>query len=115
MDEIIYSSATNILKAIRNKEVSSEEVVDAHLKRIQEVNPQLNAVVQLRDDPARAEAREADAALARGESRGPLHGLPVTIKECIETAGVIWTGGTAGRASYMATQDCPAVARLIPS
>ena len=112
MDEIIYSSATNILKAIHNKEVSSEGVVDAHLKRIQEVNPQLNAVVQLRADPARAEAREADAALARGESKGPLHGLPVTIKECIETAGVIWTGGTAGRASYMATQDCPAVARL---
>ena len=81
MDEIIYSSATELARAIREREVSSEEVVGAHLARIEEVNPKLNAVVQLTADAALARAREADAALARGESWGPLHGVPVTIKD----------------------------------
>jgi amidase len=98
MDELIYASATALARAIRAKEVSSEEVVDAYLQRIQEVNPKLNAIVQLTADAARAEAREADDALARGHIRGPLHGVPVTINDNIETVGVICTGGTKGRA-----------------
>lgn len=112
MDKLIYASATALAQAIRAKEISSEEVVDAYLQRIEEVNPMLNAVVQLTADAARAQAREADAALARGNIRGPLHGVPITIKDNIETVGVICTGGTKGRASFVPTQDATAVARM---
>jgi amidase len=76
MDEIIYASAKQIAQAIRDRQVSALEVVEAHLKRIEEVNPRLNAVVQLCADRARAEAREADAALARGEVKGRFMACP---------------------------------------
>jgi amidase len=112
MDKLVYASATALARAIRAKEVSSEEVVDAYLQRIEEVNPKLNAVVQLTADEARAQAREADAALTRGHIKGPLHGVPITIKDNIETAGVICTGGTKGRASFVPTQDATVVARM---
>lgn len=112
MDELIYASATALAQAIRAKEVSSEEVVNAYLQRIEVVNPKLNAVVQLTTDAARAQAREADAALARGDLKGPLHGVPITIKDVLETAGVVSTGGTKGRASFVPTQDATVVARM---
>jgi amidase len=86
--------------------------VEAHLDRIARVNPKLNAVVQLTADSARKEADAADDALARGEVRGPLHGVPVTIKDTLETNGVICTGGTKGRANYVPKADATAVARL---
>src|SRR5947209_17086248 len=111
MDEIIYSSATELARAIREKEVSSEEVVDAYLARVEEVNPKINAVVQLTADAARSRAREADAALARGDVWGPLHGVPVTIKDAFETAGVVSAGGTRGRAQYVPQEDAAGVAR----
>jgi len=112
MDKLVYVSAAALARAIRAKEVSSEEVVDAYLQRIEEVNPRLNAVVQLTTDKARAQAREADAAIARGHIKGPLHGVPMTIKDNIETAAVICTGGTKGRASFVPTQDATVVARM---
>jgi len=112
MEELIYASATALAQAIRNKQVSSEEVVDTYLRRIAEVNPQLNAVVQLTDTTARRQARAADTALSRSETVGPLHGVPVTIKDSIETAGVICTGGTMGRASFVPERDATVVARL---
>ena len=73
MNEIIYTSAKSMARAIQNKEISAVELVDAHLARIYEVNPALNAVVMLAAERARAEA--AEAALARGESKGALHGI----------------------------------------
>jgi len=112
MDELIYASATDLAKAIRTKEASSQEVTDAYLARIEAVNPQLNAVVQLTADTAREQARRADEALARGEVRGPLHGVPMTIKDSLDTAGVITTAGTSGRASFVPAQDATVVARL---
>src|SRR5919205_1216370 len=112
MDEIIYASASELARAIRAREVSSSEVVEAHLARIEEVNPRLNAVVHLTADAARRRAREADEAVARGEEWGPLHGVPVTIKDAFETAGVVSAGGTSGRASYMPETDAAGVARL---
>jgi amidase len=111
MDEIIYTSATELARAIREREVSSEEVVDAHLSRIEEVNPKLNAVVQLTADAARRRAREADSALTRGENWGPLHGVPVTIKDAFETEGVVSVGGTKGRAQFVPQEDAVGVAR----
>jgi amidase len=110
--DLISASATELAAAIKAKKVSSKEVVQAYLDRIAVVNPKLNAVVQLTADAARTEADEADAALARGEIKGPLHGVPMTIKDTLETKGVICTGGTKGRAAYVPGADATAVARL---
>ena len=110
--ELHFQSATALAKAIRSKKVSSLEVVEACLKRIEAVNPKLNAVVQLTAEKAREEARAADAALARGQSKGPLHGVPMTIKDALDTTGVVSTGGTKGRAKFIPAQDATTVARL---
>ncbi len=111
-DPLTYSSTQALADAIRTKRLSSEEVVKAHLDRIEEVNPKLNAVVQLVADRALEEAREADAALAKGELNGPLHGVPMTIKDSFDTEGVISTGGTKGRAEFIPKKDATVVARL---
>lgn len=110
--ELLSTSATELARAIRAKEVSSSEVVEAYLRRIEEINPKLNAVVLVTAERALAEAREADAALARGAVKGPLHGVPMTIKDAFETAGVISTGGTLGRKAFVPERDATAVARL---
>jgi amidase len=112
MDELLYASVTALAQAVRNKEVSCQELVDAYLQRITEVNPQLNAVVQITADTARSQARTADASLNRGENIGPLHGVPMTIKDSIETEGVICTGGTEGRSTFVPRQDAIVVERL---
>jgi len=112
MDELIYSSATSLAQAIREKRVSSQEVVEAYIHRIEAVNPQLNAVVQLTADTALTQAKQADLALAHGEIKGPLHGVPITIKDSFDTEGIISTAGTKGRASYVPQQDATAVARM---
>ena len=112
MTDIIYSSATFIAQSIRDKEVSAVEVVQAHLDRIAEVNPKLNAVVQLCADRALEEAADADAALARGDDIGPLHGVPMTLKDSLDTEGVVTTGGTTGRRDFVPDQDATVTARL---
>ena len=112
MHYILSASATAQAAAIRQKSVSAEEVVQAHLDRIEAVNPRLNAVVQLRTEAALDEARAADAALARGDRCGPLHGVPMTLKDSIDTAGVITTAGTRGRASFVPDRDATVVTRL---
>jgi amidase len=99
-------------EAIRSGEVSSEAVVTACLDRIGEVNDELNAVFQIQRDAALARARDADAALARGERWGPLHGVPMTIKDSLDTAGVVTTGGTKGRAAFVPEKDATVVTRL---
>ena len=110
--DITAKSASELADAIRSKKLSSKAIVEAHLERIAKVNPKLNAIVQLTAEAARKEADEADAALARGEIKGPLHGVPITIKDTLETAGVICTGGTKGRANFVPKADATAVARL---
>ena len=84
-------SARELARLIREKEVSVWEVVQAHLRQIETVNPRLNAVVTLSAESALAEARKADETLARGELFGPLHGVPMTIKDNLDTAGLIST------------------------
>jgi amidase len=110
--DIISKSASELAGAIRSKKLSSKAIVEAHLEQIAKVNPKLNAIVQLTADSARKEADEADAALARGEIKGSLHGVPITIKDTLETTGVICTGGTKGRANFVPKADATAVARL---
>jgi amidase len=111
-DPVCYSSTRALASAIRRRELSSEEVVRACLDRIALVNRQLNAVVQIAADEAVARSREADAASARGETWGPLHGVPMTIKDSFDTAGMITTGGTTGRAAFVPEQDATVVSRL---
>ena len=88
MDELIYASATLLARRIRDRELAAEDIIEAHLRRIERVNPRLNAVVQLAGDEARAAARAADAALRQGRPLGPLHGIPFTVKDWIDTAGL---------------------------
>jgi amidase len=80
-------SATKIAQAIRSRELSCETVIREHVARIEEVNPKLNAVVQLCLERAMKEARSADEALSRDEPKGPLRGVPITIKDNLDTAG----------------------------
>lgn len=110
--DLTAMSATALAKAIRGKEVSAEEAVRAYLGRIERVNPAINAVVTLCADRALLEARLADERLARGLPVGPLHGVPMTIKDSLDTAGVRTTGGTLGWLTRVPDQDATAVARL---
>jgi amidase len=103
-------SLVDLAAGLRAGRASSEEAVRAYLDRISAVNPSLNAVVQLRRDAALAEARAADK--VPREKRGALHGVPVTIKDSLDTAGIISTGGTKGRASYVPAEDATVVRRL---
>ena len=112
MNNITFASATALAKAIRRKEISVKAVIEAHLQRIEAVNPKINALVQSTAEAALEQANEADAALARGKLKGPLHGVPFTVKDNIETAGVICTCGTQGLAGNVPDQDAIVVARL---
>ncbi len=105
-------SAAEMARELRARRVTSAELVDACLARIEEVNPALNAVVVTCAARARREARERDAEHARGESRGPLHGVPMTLKDSHETEGVVSTGGTLGLRRHVPVADSTCVARL---
>ena len=106
------ASASELVRAVLARRVSSRELVDACLARIKRVNPALNAVVSLRAEAARREADAADAEAARGSFRGPLHGLPITVKDSFDTADLVTTWGTPGRAGHVPKVDATAVARL---
>ena len=110
--EIVFASAAALARGIRAKKFSSEEVVAAYLKRIEEVNPKLNAIVLQLAGQALAQARKADQAAARGSRLGPLHGVPMTVKDSIDTAGVVTTGATKGYTKRVAKRDAAAVARM---
>src|ERR1700754_2967645 len=85
--EIFYQDATRLAELIRTKALSPVEVVQAHLERIEAVNPGINAIVTLADDALQA-AKAAEAAVLAGHELGPLHGVPFTAKDSIDTAGV---------------------------
>src|SRR6187401_956963 len=101
MQEITSLTATQLAAAISERRVSSLEAVDGLLARIAERNPDLNAVVTIDEEGARKGAREADDALARGETWGPLHGVPMTLKDCHSTAGMRTTAGYPPLAGYV--------------
>ncbi len=113
MDDLTTASAADLAAAIRAKKVSSLEVVEAHLERIANVNPNINAVAQLAAESARAAARDADGALAAGAADlGPLHGVPFTVKDWIETKGVVCAAGFEERADFVPKRDATVVARM---
>ena len=110
-ESIYYNDATALAKLVRDGELSPVEVVRAHLQRIEDVNGRLNAIVTL-DDRAEDRAREAEAAAATGERMGPLHGVPLTVKDCVDTAGLRTTRGSRLFSDHVPTADAPVVQRL---
>src|SRR5215475_8677308 len=92
--ELCSLSAVEMATLIRRKKISAREVMAAHLKQIERVNPKVNAIVTLTADQAMEGARKADEAQAHGAILGPLHGLPVVHKDLFETAGVRTTYGS---------------------
>lgn len=108
--DIIYSEATRLAELIRTREVSPVEVVQAHLDRIEAINPKLNAIVTVAGD-ALVAARAAEAAVLAGDELGPLHGVPFTAKDSIDTAGVMTRGSPIFKGRIPET-DATSVARL---
>ncbi len=105
-------SAVELAALIARGDISSLEAVEAHIERIERVNPALNAVVVKRYDAGRAEARQADERRARGEALGPLHGVPITIKESLDLMETPSTFGLPSRVNVLATEDDVYVARM---
>ncbi|MEO7940523.1 MAG: amidase family protein, partial [Burkholderiaceae bacterium] len=105
-------SAQELATLIASKQVTSAEVIEAHLARIDAVNPKLNAIVRVLADEARAAAIEADRQVAVGATLGPLHGVPFTVKENIDMAGLPTTWGVKAFAGAVVPIDAPVVERM---
>jgi aspartyl-tRNA(Asn)/glutamyl-tRNA(Gln) amidotransferase subunit A len=108
---IFYSDATKLAELIRNREISPVEVVQAHLDRIEAVNPKINAIVSVAEGALEA-ARAAEAAVLAGEKLGPLHGVPFTVKDSIDTAGVLTQRGSPIFRGRIPDTDATSVARM---
>src|SRR4029077_8202111 len=111
MSESTYLSAVSMAEQVRQKKISAVELVDAHLARIAQLNPRLNAFIALDEDRARRDARVLDTAAAHGNFRGPLHGVPISIKSSIATAGLRCESGTRLRAGNVPETDAVLVSR----
>src|SRR6266576_6063368 len=112
MHELNFLSVVSLAEQIRRKQLSPVELVESHLTRIQELNPRLNAFVQIDAEGARRQARAAEGAVRIGEKLGPLHGVPISIKSAIEVAGLRCESGSMLRAGIVAARDAPLVSRL---
>ena len=111
VDPVLAMSTVEAAKALRDGQVTSIELVRKCYERIDTVNPLINAVVAQCRERALAEAAQADALLKAGAPKGPLHGVPFTVKDSFDTAGVVTTGGTLGRKDYVPGADATVVAR----
>ena len=112
MQNPVKSSARELAALIRAKKISPVEVVEAHLRRASALHSRLNAFVHLDESAARAQARSAEAAVSRNAPLGPLHGVPLTVKSCIDVAGWNCPAGSALRKDYVPQQDAVLVSRL---
>ena len=110
--ELWQQSAADLAAAIRGKEVSATEVLEAHLSRIAATNPTINAIVTLSEDIARSQATNVDKAVAAGERLGPIAGVPVGIKDTTDTAGIRTTYGSSLFADNVPKRDDIMVSRL---
>ena len=110
--DLCATPAVELARLIRSRELSATELLTAVLARIDEVNPAINAIVTLAAEQAFAAAAELDARAVRGSFAGPLHGLPIAVKDLAETAGIRTTFGSPIFASYVPSFDAPHVARL---
>src|SRR5688572_7250784 len=112
MTDLALRPAVELLAMLQKGDVSARELLDHYVARVERLNPALNAVVTLDVERARAAAAAADAARARGLSLGPLHGLPMTIKDTLETTGLRTTAGTPLFAQHVPAEDATVVARV---
>lgn len=112
MSDLVFLPAHQLATLIRDRQVSATEVLEAHLQQIAQHNPKINAFITLDEETARQRAKAADNALANGENWGSLHGVPITVKDCFETAGLRTTCGWKGLADYVPQQDATVVARI---
>jgi Asp-tRNA(Asn)/Glu-tRNA(Gln) amidotransferase A subunit family amidase len=110
--DLTFLPAVTLAQLIHEKKVSAVEVAEAHLEKIERLNPRLNAFVDVDPERVRREARDADGAVTSGKALGPLHGAPISIKSSIEVAGMKCEAGTRLRAGLVSTQDAPLVTRL---
>lgn len=110
-DQLHYQDATKLAEMIRNREISPVEVVKAHLDRIEELNPSINAIVTVAQDAMR-DANAAEAAVMRGDKLGPLHGVPFTVKDSIDTANVLTQRGSPIFRGRIPEKDATSVARI---
>lgn len=110
-NELFFNDATELAQLIRNGDVSPVEVVKAHLDRIEQTNPQVNAIVTMAEN-ALSEAKAAEQAVRSGQPLGPLHGVPFTVKDSIDTAGVMTQRGSPIFRHRMPSQDATSVARM---
>lgn len=111
-DNLCALSLSEVSRRIAGREVSPIEVTEAVLARIAQVDPQLNAFITVTGEAALAEAREAEAEIARGDYRGPLHGVPISLKDLLYTAGVRTTAGSRLLADFVPEQDATVVRKL---
>src|SRR6267378_3281402 len=107
-----YGALTEIAQEIRSKNVSPVEIVELHLKRIETLQPKLNAFIHLDSKGVCQQAHVAERSVLRGAQLGPLHGVPLTIKSCIDVAGWPCPAGSLLRKDYVPKQDVPLVSRL---
>jgi amidase len=112
VDEIIFSSAKQLASAIKSKKVSVIEVATEYLKHIQNVNPKINAIMQVDGERILNDAANADASISKGKQLGPLHGVPISVKDNLLTKGIITTSGSKAFASNIPSRDATVVARL---
>ncbi len=112
MSNLAQLPAWQMVAGIREGRFTATELLEAHFAQIQRWNPKLNAFVSIDDSRAPLQAREADEAIRRGRSVGPLHGVPITIKSSIDVAGLLCEAGTRIREGYRASSDAPLVSRL---
>ncbi|MBI4506313.1 MAG: amidase [Chloroflexi bacterium] len=110
--DLCWWSATELAQAVRRRHVSPVEVVDLLLRRIERLNPRLNAFLLVTADLAREQAREAERALAAGDEVGPLHGVPLAYKDLYATAGIRTTAGSLILRDWVPSEDAAAIARL---
>jgi aspartyl-tRNA(Asn)/glutamyl-tRNA(Gln) amidotransferase subunit A len=111
ISDILYSDATRLAELIRTREVSAVEVIQAHLDRIEAVDPKINAIVTIADGALEA-AKRADAAVLAGDALGPLHGVPFTVKDSIDTATVLTQRGSPIFKGRVPDADATSVARM---
>jgi Asp-tRNA(Asn)/Glu-tRNA(Gln) amidotransferase A subunit family amidase len=112
MTSAVYGSIAQILERYRTKQISPVAVVTAHLERIQQLQPKLNAFVHLDAESALARARATESSLLQGEPLKPLAGIPLSVKSCIDVAGWPCPAGSLLRKDYVPTMDAPLVARF---
>src|SRR3984957_18613434 len=112
MKDRTFLPAVEMAEQIRRKKLSPVELAEAHLAKIEKLNPRLNAFVYVDAERVRREARATEDAVMRGEALGPLHGVPISIKSCVEVAGMRFEAGTRLRAGFVGARDAPLVARL---